>query len=110
MSGFVLAYNSLVAHTQSDCDLCFTVALYYGWGSHLQGGSVLLDGHPLRSLDPSWLRGHVLGFISQEPVLFATTVRENIRYGRPSATDDEVSTFTLTSLEPSCPSHFSLSP
>ena len=52
---------------------------------------MLLDGHPLNSLDPSWLRGQVLGFISQEPVLFATTIRENIRYGCPSATDGEVS-------------------
>lgn len=49
-----------------------------------------LDGHPLPSLDPSWLRGEVLGVISQEPVLFATSVKENIRYGRPSATDEEV--------------------
>lgn len=32
----------------------------------------------------------MLGFISQEPVLFATTIRENIRYGKPEATDEEV--------------------
>ena len=55
-----------------------------------QVGVVKLDGRSLRELDPSWLRGEVLGYISQEPVLFACSVRENIRYGRPSATDQEV--------------------
>ena len=55
-----------------------------------QEGVVRLDGLSLRDLDPSWLRGDVLGYISQEPVLFGCSVRENIRYGRPSATDQEV--------------------
>jgi ABC-type multidrug transport system fused ATPase/permease subunit len=31
-----------------------------------------------------------IGVISQEPVLFATTIEENIRYGKPEATDEEV--------------------
>ena len=35
-------------------------------------GSIEIDGHDLRSLDPSWLRGRAIGFINQEPVLFAT--------------------------------------
>lgn len=63
-----------------------------------QQGSVLLDGHPLSSLDPSWVRREVAGYIHQEPVLFATSVMENIRYGRPSATDQEVRGQTV----PSC--------
>ncbi|XP_074023328.1 LOW QUALITY PROTEIN: mitochondrial potassium channel ATP-binding subunit-like, partial [Numenius arquata] len=54
------------------------------------GGSITLDGRELSSLDPSWLRGHVIGFISQEPVLFATSILENIRLGRPGATEAEV--------------------
>ncbi|KAK7476898.1 hypothetical protein BaRGS_00031837 [Batillaria attramentaria] len=53
-------------------------------------GSIAIDGIDIRDLDPSWLRGHAIGFINQEPVLFATTVMENIRYGRPDATDQEV--------------------
>lgn len=53
-------------------------------------GAVMLDGCDLRTLDPSWLRGHVIGFISQEPVLFGTTIMENIRFGKPDATDEEV--------------------
>lgn len=60
-----------------------------------QQGSVLLDGHPLSSLDPSWVRREVAGYIHQEPVLFATSVMENIRYGRPSATDQEVRSQTV---------------
>ena len=58
------------------------------------GGRIYLDDSPLDELDPSWLRGRVLGFINQEPVLFATTIIENIRYGRPSASDQEV--FVMT--------------
>lgn len=54
-------------------------------------GKILIGGHDLRELNASWLRGRVLGLISQEPILFATSVRENIRYGRPDATDSEVS-------------------
>lgn len=53
-------------------------------------GMVTLDGWDLRTLDPSWLRGQVIGFISQEPVLFGTTVMENIRFGKPGASDEEV--------------------
>jgi ABC transporter fused permease/ATP-binding protein len=52
-------------------------------------GAVRLDGHDLRTLDPDALRRHI-GVVSQEPILFATTIAENIRYGRPDATDDEV--------------------
>ncbi|CAG9863051.1 unnamed protein product [Phyllotreta striolata] len=56
----------------------------------INDGSILLDGHDIRSLDPSWLRGSVLGLISQEPVLFGTSIMENIRYGKPEASDEEV--------------------
>lgn len=53
-------------------------------------GAIFIDGVDLKTLDPKWLRGQAIGFISQEPVLFATSVLENIRYGRPNATDQEV--------------------
>ncbi|VDK19552.1 unnamed protein product [Anisakis simplex] len=53
-------------------------------------GRITLDGKDLKTLDPNWLRGSVIGFISQEPILFATTIEENIRYGKPDATDQEV--------------------
>nr|XP_023671514.1 ATP-binding cassette sub-family B member 8, mitochondrial isoform X2 [Paramormyrops kingsleyae]XP_023671515.1 ATP-binding cassette sub-family B member 8, mitochondrial isoform X2 [Paramormyrops kingsleyae] len=53
-------------------------------------GVILLDGQNIRTLDPSWIRGAVIGFINQEPVLFGTSVMENIRFGKPEATDSEV--------------------
>jgi ATP-binding cassette subfamily B protein len=52
-------------------------------------GHVTLDGHDLRELDPSWLRQQI-GVVMQEPVLFSGSVADNIRYGRPEATDHEV--------------------
>jgi ATP-binding cassette subfamily B protein len=47
-------------------------------------GVVTIDGTPLSTYDPGSLREHI-GMVAQEPVLFATTIEENIRYGRPSA-------------------------
>ncbi len=52
-------------------------------------GRILIDGAPLSELDPSWLRRQI-GVVSQEPILFSTTVADNIRYGRTDATDAEV--------------------
>jgi len=56
----------------------------------VEGGSILIDGVNIKDLDPSWVRGELIGYINQEPTLFATTVMENIRYGSPDATDQEV--------------------
>nr|XP_020451294.1 ATP-binding cassette sub-family B member 8, mitochondrial isoform X1 [Monopterus albus] len=53
-------------------------------------GVIMLDGLDIRTLDLSWLRGQVIGFINQEPVLFGSSVMENIRFGKPEATDAEV--------------------
>ncbi len=52
-------------------------------------GSVTLDGHDVRALDASWLRGRI-AVVAQEPLLFSSTVSENIRYGLTSATDEQV--------------------
>ncbi|KAI7849839.1 P-loop containing nucleoside triphosphate hydrolase protein [Circinella umbellata] len=52
-------------------------------------GTVFLDGYDLSEMDPSWLRQQI-GFINQEPVLFATSILENIRYGKPDATMKQV--------------------
>ena len=52
-------------------------------------GRVTLDGRDVRELHPEALRAHV-GIAMQEAVLFSGTIRENIRYGKPEATDDEV--------------------
>ena len=52
-------------------------------------GSVLLDGHNIRELDVSFLRKQI-GTVAQEPILFSTSIAENIRYGRPGASLEEV--------------------
>ena len=54
-----------------------------------QSGAVMLDGLDLKELNVGWLRGR-LGMVSQEPVLFEGTVVENIRYGKPDATQEEI--------------------
>ncbi|MED6266615.1 ATP-binding cassette, sub-B (MDR TAP), member 8 [Characodon lateralis] len=53
-------------------------------------GVVMLDGLDIRTLDLAWIRGQVIGFINQEPVLFGSSILENIRFGKPDATDAEV--------------------
>jgi ATP-binding cassette subfamily B (MDR/TAP) protein 10 len=55
-------------------------------------GQVFLDGQDVKELDPSWLRRHI-GTVSQEPVLFSCSIRENILYGADDptkVTDDEL--------------------
>lgn len=54
-----------------------------------QNGEVLLDGHPLTALEPEWLRRNI-GMVAQEPQLFSCSIADNIRYGRPGATDAQV--------------------
>ena len=53
------------------------------------GGRVLIDGRDARERSQLWLHSHV-GYVLQSPHLFSGTIRENIRYGRPEATDEEV--------------------
>ncbi|CEF71360.1 ATP-binding cassette sub-family B member 8, mitochondrial [Strongyloides ratti] len=53
-------------------------------------GKITLDGYNLKDLDSNWLRKFVVGYISQEPILFHGTIEENIRYGKPNATNEEI--------------------
>ena len=53
-------------------------------------GAITLDGVKLPDLDPGALRGRI-ALVPQDSVMFATSVRDNIRFGRPDATDAEVS-------------------
>ncbi|XP_062514381.1 ATP-dependent translocase ABCB1-like [Corticium candelabrum] len=52
-------------------------------------GQILFDGNNIKDLNVHWLRGHI-GVVSQEPVLFATTIEENIRFGREGVTQEEI--------------------
>lgn len=53
-------------------------------------GSVCVDAVDVRELDARWLRGRALALVAQQPDLFAASVRDNVRYGRPDATDEQV--------------------
>lgn len=52
-------------------------------------GSIQLDGNDLRKINVKHLRSSI-GYVGQEPTLFATSIRGNIRYGKPDATDEEI--------------------
>ena len=52
-------------------------------------GSIKLDGKPIVSLKREEFRKH-LSIVTQDPVIFGTSAMENIRFGRPEATDEEV--------------------
>ena len=53
------------------------------------GGRVLVDGVDVRDVLPRELRRRI-AYVEQEPVLFSGSIRENIRFGKPEATDDEI--------------------
>ncbi|KAK4286054.1 hypothetical protein QN277_002665 [Acacia crassicarpa] len=52
-------------------------------------GEILLDGHKINKLQLKWLRSQ-LGLVNQEPVLFATTIKDNILFGKEGASMDSV--------------------
>ncbi|XP_055388386.1 LOW QUALITY PROTEIN: ATP-dependent translocase ABCB1-like [Condylostylus longicornis] len=60
-----------------------------GMDSNKESSGLSVDGVDVRDVTVKSLRG-VMGLVSQEPILFNTTIMENIRYGKPSASDDEV--------------------
>ncbi len=65
--------------------MCHLLPRFYD----VSGGSVSIDGKDVRSVTQESLRRSV-GIIQQDVFMFAGTIRENIRYGRPDASDEEV--------------------
>ncbi len=65
--------------------LCSLLPRFYD----VTGGAVLIDGQDVRGLTQASLRRNI-GVIQQDVFMFAGTIRENIRYGRPDATDAEI--------------------
>ena len=55
----------------------------------VQRGEIKLDGLSISDLNMDWLREHV-AVVRQEPILFATSILDNIRYGRLTATKEEI--------------------
>ena len=58
-------------------------------------GAITLDGKEIKNLNLKWLRNQI-GVVSQEPVLFGTTILENIRMGKEDATEDEIRTAAMS--------------
>ncbi|KAL2475097.1 ABC transporter B family member 9 [Abeliophyllum distichum] len=56
-----------------------------------EAGEVIIDGVNLKKFKLKWIRGK-MGLVSQEPILFATTLKENILYGKEDASDEEIRT------------------
>ncbi|MEW5987387.1 MAG: ABC transporter ATP-binding protein [Chloroflexota bacterium] len=77
---------ALVGHTGAGkSSLARLLSRFY----EFQDGELLIDGRDIRTFDLAEYRQNV-GLVPQEPFLFSGTVRENIRYGRPGASDEEV--------------------
>lgn len=77
---------ALVGHTGAGkTTIINLISRFYNYDS----GEITLDGIPLKNIKRSSLRAH-MGFVLQDAYLFQGTIRENIRYGRLDATDDEV--------------------
>ncbi|WP_254245189.1 ABC transporter ATP-binding protein [Hymenobacter sp. BRD67] len=55
----------------------------------LSGGRILVDGHDVAAYDLTSLRRHI-GIVPQETLLFGGSIRENIAYGKPNASDEEI--------------------
>jgi len=53
------------------------------------GGNIVIDGNEITKLDISWLRQQI-GYVGQEPVVFARSIRENILYGCENATEEQL--------------------
>ncbi len=77
---------ALVGHTGAGkSSIANLIARFY----EFQDGQLLIDGRDIRRLDLSRYRRHI-GLVPQEPFLFSGTVCDNIHYGRPEATDEQV--------------------
>jgi ATP-binding cassette subfamily B protein len=91
LEGFSLTIGAgetlaLVGHTGAGkSSIAKLIARFY----EFQGGRLKIDGHDIRGLDLADYRCR-LGIVTQTPFLFDGTVMENIRYGRPEASDAEV--------------------
>ena len=52
-------------------------------------GNIFLDGINLKQIDLKWLRQNI-GYVGQQPVLFATSIKENLMFGKEVATQEQI--------------------
>uniref|UniRef100_A0A3Q3W6X8 Uncharacterized protein n=1 Tax=Mola mola TaxID=94237 RepID=A0A3Q3W6X8_MOLML len=95
MSLNVTSGRTIALVGSSGCGKSTTIQLLQRFYDPLEG-SISIDGHDIRSLNIRYLR-EMIGVVSQEPVLFATTISENIRYGRLDVTQEEIEQATKES-------------
>jgi ATP-binding cassette subfamily B protein len=77
---------AVVGHTGAGkSSLARLIARFY----EFQAGAILVDGRDIRSFDLQAYRRHI-GIVPQVPFLFAGSVADNIRYGRPEATEEDI--------------------
>uniref|UniRef100_A0A8C5I315 ATP-binding cassette sub-family B member 5 n=1 Tax=Gouania willdenowi TaxID=441366 RepID=A0A8C5I315_GOUWI len=88
MSLSVKSGQTIALVGSSGCGKSTTIQLLQRFYDPLEG-SVCIDGHDIRSINIRCLR-EMIGVVSQEPILFATTITENIRYGRLDVTQQEI--------------------
>lgn len=103
-----VSFNYQGAETPAVCDISFktklgeTTAIIGGTGSgkttllnlimrfyDISNGEILLNGQNIRDLKHEELRRH-FGLVSQKPLLFTGTIRDNVKFGNDEATDDEI--------------------
>lgn len=86
---FAIEPNQVVALVGPSGGGKSTIAALISRFYDVQSGDIELDGVSISTLQMNWLREKV-AVVRQEPILFATTILDNIRYGRPSATKEDV--------------------
>uniref|UniRef100_A0A0N5C260 ABC-type xenobiotic transporter n=1 Tax=Strongyloides papillosus TaxID=174720 RepID=A0A0N5C260_STREA len=72
----------------SGCGKSTTVQLLLRYYSQL-GGSIKIDGYNIEDLNIKYLR-NIIGVVSQEPILFNCSIEDNIRYGNPDITEEQI--------------------
>ncbi|XP_053121953.1 ATP-binding cassette sub-family B member 5 isoform X2 [Hemicordylus capensis] len=84
----ILPGKTIALVGSSGCGKSTTIQLFQRFYDPLEG-QVTINGHDIRTLNIRWMRKN-MGIASQEPVLFATTIAGNIRYGREDISDAEI--------------------
>jgi len=84
----ILAGKTVALVGQSGSGKSTVIALLERFYDPLSG-EVLIDGTNIKDLQLKWLRRQI-GLVSQEPALFATSIKENILYGKDGASDEEI--------------------
>lgn len=90
IASLLMRYRKFLKIYLSDPIIFFFVTIFFFRFYDVDSGSIRIGGEDLKNIDQTWLRKRVIGLINQEPVLFAMSILENIRYGKPEATDIEV--------------------